>query len=215
VRIVSGRRESRSIMNAMPTIKERIENNIVVVVLGTAVAAFSAGWGAHVAIGGNGTVSNQGSSQGTDWQATATQKGWIDKNVCPALPVTLRILSPGDNATIEYGSGDLYSDLIINASQPLPSAGAVGYIANVEGDTNFYVMFPTFYPNEQRTTFRDSNFIRFPKKITKPSHVDMWALLIDDERNLGSVYGSLDEIKAVSNTIFLSQKIGIAVVPRD
>jgi hypothetical protein len=199
----------------MATVKERLENNIVLVVLTTAVAAFSAGFGAHAAIAGNNNASSGQPDQTVDWQTTAKEKGWIDKGMCPAMPVVLRVLSPGDNATVQFGLGDLKTDLVISSSQPLPTADSVGFIIKAEEDTNYYVSFPYFNDNESHTLFRDDHFVQIAKKIEKPTHVDMWGIVIDDKRRLGSVYGSMDEIKSVSNTIFLSEKIGITVVPQN
>jgi hypothetical protein len=197
-------------MIGMPSLKERIENNAAILFCGAAIAGSGAGYGTHSAIAGSPLF---GAAPPVDWQATAKEKGWIERNTCPGLPIVLRILSPGDNATVEYSTGDLSTDLIISSTQPLPGNESVGFVMNAEGDTNFYVDFPYFEANEQRTSFRDSRFVKIRKKIEKPTHVDIWAVLIDDKRKLGSVYGSLDQIKAVSDTVFLSNKIGINIVP--
>jgi hypothetical protein len=196
-----------------PTLKERLENNIVLVVIGFLLAGFSAGYGVHSALSGSALFGGS-SAQGVDWRSLASENGWMDKNSCPALPVNLRLLSPGDNATIRLSRGGyLESDLVISSSQPLPAADSVGVVVKAEVDPNFYVSFPYFDENEHRTVFRHGTLIEIPNKIEKPTHVDIWAFVDDDKRNLGNIYGSLDQIKAVSNTIFLSDKIGITVVP--
>src|ERR1019366_9027579 len=195
-----------------PTLKERLENHIVIVFLTAIATGFVAGFSAHVAI----TPSSPGttSSPSVDWQATAKEKGWVDRSLCPAMPVMLRLLSPGTNAILEHSGGYLRADVVIDASQPLPKDEAIGYIFNPEGDTNFYVEFPYLTQNEQRTVFRTTGeFASFPTKIEKPTRVYIWAVAIDDKSKLGSFYGSLDQIKAVSNTIFISEKVAITVVP--
>jgi hypothetical protein len=196
----------------MPTIKERLENNIVIVVSATAIAAFSAGFGAHAAISSPPPQTSGASS--TDWQSAAKQNGWIDKNACPAIPVKLRLASPGDGATVKLNRGaSLESALVISASQPLPSADELLLVLKAEGDANYYVIDPLLNGNENRTMFRYDSIYKVPFKLDKQTHIDIWAVMIVDKRNLGSVYGSLDQITAVSNTIVLSEKVAINAVP--
>jgi hypothetical protein len=65
---------------------------------GMATAYFSPNWESTAR--GNQWVSV------AEWQAIAEKKGWILKNDCPSIPVSLNISSPGDGArlttTIDY-----------------------------------------------------------------------------------------------------------------
>jgi hypothetical protein len=191
-------------------IKEKLENNIAIVVLGTAVSAGAAGFAVHAAISPT-PAPNPGIN--ADWQTVARDKGWIDKGECQALLVTLRILSPGDNSSIPWDGDSLLSDLVISASQSVPATASVGFVINAEGDKNFYVSFGKFGSNESRNLFRDSRYINLPIKIDKPTHIDIWGVLVDDSNKLGPIYGSLDQIKAAATTVF-SEKVGITAVPR-
>jgi hypothetical protein len=84
---------------------------------------------------------------------------------------------------------------------------------NPEGDTNFYVVFRYFSENDQRRLFRDERFVQIPFKVEKPTHIDLWGIVIDDKNRLGPVYSKLEDIKAVSNTIFMSDKISFTAIP--
>jgi hypothetical protein len=150
----------------MPTLKERLENNIVIVVAGVAVTAFAAGFGAHAAIA---PPSNPG-GQPIDWHEAAKSNGWIDKSECQALLVTLRMLSPGNESSVPYEPifRNMSFDLVISASQSLPPTASVGYIANIDGDKNFYVVFPIFPDNSDRTLFRHDETFKLPKAVCRP-----------------------------------------------
>ncbi len=79
------------------------------------------GFGAYAAIAGNAASSGK-PDQTVDWQITAKDKGWIDKNTCPAMPVLLRMVSPGDHTTVTYTAGGyLDTEMVIGASHSLPS----------------------------------------------------------------------------------------------
>jgi hypothetical protein len=162
----------------------------------------------------NGSALFGGSAPKVDWQAEAKRSGWVDKALCPALPVVLRVLSPGSDATIEQSTaGFLRSDLIVNSSQSLPTANSVGYIVNAEGGTNFYVRFPYFSTNDDRMTFRQSTW-ELPMSFDKPTRITVWAFVIEDKNLLGPVYGTLEQIRSVSNTIIMSDKVSFNVTPQ-
>jgi hypothetical protein len=188
-------------------IKQRLEDNIVVVVLSTAVTAFGTGFVASRNMAPN-------TAGGGDWQAYAKSNGWVERSECNAILVTLRILSPGDNSSVPFGSlrGTLSTDLVISSSQSIPTTAAMGWVVKIEGDDNYYVAFPAFTINDSRTLFRDTNPVDLPVRPPPPRHVDIWALLVDDKNKLGSIYGSLDQIKSAANVV-LSEKIGFTTVP--
>ena len=188
------------------SIKTAIEENTVLAVLGLLAVGFTSGWGAHVALGTQG--GGKGDSK-TDWQAAATKEGWIPKTACPGFPLSLRIISPGDGASVSYFSNLLRADFIVSASRPIPESEAIGIIFNVEGEANFYVTFPHFDVNQTRTAFRDEGSTSFPMKLDGQKRLNLWALVIEDKREVGSVYASLDQIRAVSPSIFVSDKISI------
>jgi hypothetical protein len=193
------------------TLKQKIEDNVVILLLSTAAACFVAGWGAHAAVAGT-LNSSRVTPPEINWQATAAENGWMDKNSCPALPVTLRILSPGDRANIRFRAGDLHSEFVVNSSQPLPGTDSVGLVFHAEGDPNFYTSFPHLEVNNARALFRD-NVISLPFDVTKPTQIEIWALVIGDRNQMGSLYGGLEQIKAVSPTIFLSDKVTVTAMP--
>ncbi len=195
------------------TLKERIENNIAIVLLSTAAVSFSAGWGAHAAIFSNLAPSGIAESN-KDWKSIASEKGWIDKAACPAMPVELSMLSPGNNASVEYHDDFLTADFVVRTSRPLPQKDDVGIILNEEGSTNFYVEFPYFTVNETRTLFRQENLVNFPIKGDIQKRMNVWSLVIEDKNEVGSVYGSLDEIRKVSPNIFISDEVTVNLAPR-
>ncbi|MBV9442545.1 MAG: hypothetical protein JO217_07600 [Acidobacteriaceae bacterium] len=64
----------------MPSLKERLEN-IVIVVLTTAIAAFSAGFASRAAIAGTALLSGRSDlHRSADWKSVAKGNGWINKN---------------------------------------------------------------------------------------------------------------------------------------
>jgi hypothetical protein len=205
------RRARSTIIVAPMGIKERLENNVVIVVLSTAATAGAAGFAFHAAITPAPTSSSVGSN--ADWQTVAREKGWVDKSECQALLVTLRILSPGNDSSIPWDGDSLISDLVVSSSQSVPPTASVGFVLNAEGDKNFYVSFPYFTINDPRTLFRGSRYTRLPIKMDKPTHVDMWGILVDDSNKVGPIYSSLDQIKAATTTV-LSEKVGITAGPR-
>jgi hypothetical protein len=198
------------IMDAMTdlTLKQRLENNIVLVVLTTAVAAFGAGFGSHAAITGStgGTASTN-----TDWEVMAREKTWIPKAECPAFPISLRVLSPGDGATVERVGHWAQMDLVVSSSRPVPEKDAVGVVYNTDGETNYYVKFPGFQANENRTAFRTSHQGLDILSEDAGKRLNVWALAVEDQNLLGSVYGSLEQIKAISSSVFISDKVTVNV----
>lgn len=192
-------------------IKQKLEDNIVIVVLGAAVTAFGAGFGASRAIAPG---DQHGTWQGGDWQAYARSNGFVEKSECVALLTTLHVLSPGDSSNVPFSAspGTLATDFVVSSSQSVPTTATVGVVVKIEGDSNYYVGFPIFNINDSRTLFRDTNPVELPVRVRSSGHVDLWALLVDDKNRLGPIYGSLDQVKSAA-TVILSEKIGITTVP--
>jgi hypothetical protein len=195
-----------ALSSGIMSIKSTIEENIVLSVLGLLAVGFTSGWEAHAALGIQ--PAREGDTK-TDWQAVATKEGWIAKTACPGFPLSLRVISPGDGASVSYFSDYLRTDFIVSASRPLPESEAVGIIFNVEGEANFYVTFPYFEVNQTRTVFRDDSSTKFPMKLEGQKRINLWALVVEDKREVGSVYASLDQIRALSPSIFVSDKVSI------
>jgi len=169
------------------------------------IAGFIAGYGVHSAITASplfGAV--------VDWQATAKAKGWIPNSACPALPVVLDISSPGSNATIENEYGVLHTDVIVRSSRPLPEAESVG-IVFAEENCDYYVIFPNFDINATRTVFREDRMTISPIRADSHGSLNIWAFAIDDKTQIGSHYGTLEEINAISPNLFLSHSVTIYV----
>jgi hypothetical protein len=115
-----------SIRGSTMTLKERVENNVVVFLLGSLVTGFVAGFGAHQVIMG---MAGLAETNATDWKEAAKDAGWIPREECPAFPINLRIASPGDVAVVPYSSAGtpaLRTDLVIHSSRPIPLPTSVG-----------------------------------------------------------------------------------------
>src|ERR1700691_2399091 len=193
----------------MPTLKERIENHPVVIFGSVLVVGFVAGYGVHSALS---TSPLFGSAPKVDWQMVARGSGWMPNNECPALPVVLDITSPGSNAMIEYDHGSLLTDVVVRSSRPLPESESVGLVV-AELNGNYNVIFPSFSVNPTRTIFREDTWASAPISGDAKKSVNIWAFAIDDRSQIGSHYGGLDEIKAISPNLFLSPSVTVYIRP--
>lgn len=192
------------------TLKQRIEDNAAILFAGIALSAFTAGWVSHGTF-----ITSATPPAADDWQRAAEKNGWIAKNSCPAMPIELKILSPGNSATVTYSSlfQHLNTDTVVRSSRTLPKDDVVGLVFNIEGQANYYVDFPYFATNDARETFRNESTLKIPASLEGAKQLSLWAIVAEDKRELGSVYGSLDQIRSTSPGIFLSEKITVGIAP--
>jgi hypothetical protein len=203
------------------TLKERIENNIVLSVLGLLAVGFGTGFGAQKMISEGSTPSSTNApvcAAQVPWADTARKSDWVPKNECPAYPVSINVTSPGDGSTIKISSppSDPYAstDLVIQSSRPLPSSTSVGLIFNQEKLPNFYVVFPYLKIDESRKVFRIEQYVKLPFRPELNSALGIWAIIVDDKGKFGSVYSSLDQVKASGSDVTISPKISLNVQQR-
>ena len=100
-----------------------------------------------------------------EWQAKARQENWIPKEECPASPVKLKIISPGNNAEVPYSKiGSecrLETDVVVNISKPVSERQSIGLIFHPETDNNYYVGFSRFEVSTDRRNCK-GYFVELP-----------------------------------------------------
>jgi hypothetical protein len=196
----------------MPTLKQRLEDNIVMVVLSALVTGFTAGFGAHAALSTIPSHPNKSANVEDEWQNNAKAAGWIAKSECPAVPIVLQLRSPGDGTSAEYENGMLKTVLIVSSSKTIPKTEAVGVVFNKEGSNDYRVVFPSLTENSARTLFRREGDVPFPFSLYRDSgSFNMWGLIVEDKNRLGGTYGRLDQIRTASESVVLSEKVTIWV----
>jgi hypothetical protein len=107
----------------------------------------------------------------------------------------------------------LQADVIVESSRPLPAIDQVGIVFNEEGADNYYVVFPNAVAENNRSRFRASPPIEFPIKLAESKVVNIWGVTVEGKGTLGSVYGSLDLIKAASPSVSLTDRRQVTVTP--
>jgi hypothetical protein len=193
--------------------KESLENNAAWVASGIAIAGFVAGFSAYKVVMPDVTKTLDPSS--LQWKEAATQAGWILQSSCPAYPVSANITSPGNGSvvgTLIYKTDTtIKTDLVIQSSRPIPRGSSVGYIINKDGNTNFYILFPYFKTSDDRTIFREENFVKAPFVIESGATINMWAAIVDNDQKFGSVYASIEQIKTSGSDVVISPKVSVKV----
>lgn len=196
------------------SLKERIENHLGLAIGGFLVAGFIAGFSAYGTIE---SIAGKPSGQvaTVDWQESARKNGWVAREECPSFPISLKISSPGDQSLVEVvssfsDSSRIRTDLVIRSLRPVADDMDVGVVFNEEGSGNFYVSFPTFQVNDNRSTFR-ANEDQFwtPFLLSGKGSLNLWALVVDDETSIGKVFSSLEQVEASNDTVVLSPKISV------
>ena len=143
------------------TLKERIENNLTLVILGFLAVGFSAGFASFKALteisGPN--RSSISSASDTSWLQDARKADWIPKSDCPAYPVLVNITSPGAGSLVPISRGGyVHVKLVIQASRPLPKTSAVGLISNEENSPNYELDFPVLHADDVHQIFSEDIF---------------------------------------------------------
>jgi hypothetical protein len=188
------------------TWKEKVENNITLFVLGLLATGFGSGFTASKLLPG-GDMQSQ-----TAWQLEAKKANWTPTSECPAYPVSISIASPGNGSVVKvFASDAIQEELVIHTSRPLPRSSSVGIISNVEGNMNYYLSFPSFSITANNMVFREYGILEFHKEVVSAENVNLWAVIVDDERKYGSIYSSLEQITSSSKDVTLSQKITLRV----
>ena len=195
------------------SLKEKVENNLVIFTLGLLLAGFLAGFGAYKTI--QEIVGSSKPSHLTNWEPTARVAGWIPSTECPAFPVSVALTNPGNRTTIDVSNDTLYTDLVIQCTRPLPLNNSVGIIINQEGDSNFYIGKHTVPAvDEGRKVFRDKEYVFLPFKPRPGSTITMWAYIATNENQVGTVYNSINQIKQASPEIVVSEGVTLTLKQR-
>ena len=195
------------------SLKDKIENNLVIFTLGLLFTGFGAGYAAHKEI--QGFAGSSESSNITNWEPIARAAGWIPSTECPAFPVSVALTSPGNRTTVDVSDDKLYTDLVIQCTRTLPLSNSVGIIINQEGDSNFYIgKYSVSAVDESRKVFRGEVYVFLPFKPRPGSTITMWAYIATDENQVGTVYGSISQIKQASPEIVVSEGITLTLKQR-
>lgn len=150
-----------------------------------------------------------------EWQTNARKEGWIPREECPAYPLKLQLVSPGDAAEIRVNprsnEATLYTDIVVRASRPVPEATDVGLVYSEEGTSRYFVDFPYFDVDDARKLFRDEQFISIPFTPSATAQLNIWAIAVDDKRTLGTNYADIEQVLNASPGIVLSEKITVSL----
>lgn len=200
----------------MPTLRERLEDNVVYVFGAALVTGFVAGFGAREILPDSGAPASQ-------WEDKARSADWLPKADCPAFPIVLDVKGPGDGsevpAELSGRSWWLKTDVAIVASHPISEGTTVGLIFNKAGTTNYYIdKGYGLRSNDKRDSFYSGEVgIDLPEALTLEPNaaLNIWAVATDNESQLGSIYSSLDQIKATSSTIVLSGKVTVHLLVKE
>ena len=86
----------------------------------------------------------------------------------------------------------------------------MGIIYNIDIEPNYSVEFPSWDINEERTDFHKyDSLIKVRGSDTAPKPVNLWAIVVPDEKAMGSIYGSLGQIQTLSPSIVISRKMRV------
>lgn len=201
------------------SIREKIEDHLGLVISGFVVGGFVAGFAAYGTIksvaGQSGEHAGVADTSVINWEDNARQSGWVPKEECPAFPISLVISSPGDQSILSVSpaseGSELDADLVIRSSFPIAESMELGVVFNEEGSNNYYVSFPSLDDNENRKIFRTPSYDNFwvPFVTADQATLHLWALAVDDKASIGTVFGSLEQIKGSNETVVLSPKISV------
>lgn len=210
------------------TLKEKIENHIGLYSAGLAIVSFVAGFGAHSAVITSNNRNDASIVKDCDWKTTAEKEGWLPKLECPSYPVELKISSPGNQSTITfdnaYSRKFLETNLIVQSSRPILNSTSIGVIIKDINNPNYYVIFPNLISNDNKTVFRTIGNLEIPfepvfsgskdDKQKENSQMSVWVLATNEEKAIGSIYSSLEQVKnSVSGTV-ISEKVDIFTKPK-
>lgn len=197
-------------------LREKIENNLGLVIGGFVIASFAAGFGAYGAIQSVASTASTASEQShsASWQDDARKDGWLPRVECPAYPISLTISSPGDQAVVGWSSwgseARFLAALVIKSTYPIAETMQVGVVFNEEGTGNYYVEFSALLQsNDDRKIFRESEGFSVPFVPSGQKTINMWALAVDEPRSIGNVFSSLRQIQDSNPTVVLSPQIAI------
>jgi len=155
-----------------------------------------------------------------EWKQAATKNGWILKEDCPANPVKLNIIGPGDNSSIKiekgYGSDSqrrtLKTDLIVETSKAVESS-ELGFILNSNSSKGYRVVFPTMLHGDNGNTLRTITF-NLPFAPENGEILQIWSLYVDDEKAISSTYSSFAQISKSKYVLSISEPISVQLVGR-
>lgn len=196
------------------TWKERVLNHPIWFAGTILISGFAAGIATNAYLSKIGVPTTQSA---TDWSDEAREAGWISKVDCPAYPVSASITAPGDGAevgvrTFAADNSDLNTDVVVQTSRPIPEANSVGLIVNEVGTTNFHVVFPVWSAAADRQVFRDSDLVLLPFKMGDATkELKLWAVVVDDERKVGTIFHSIEQVKASDPDMVISPGISLQV----
>jgi len=190
-------------------IKDNFENHPVVFGLSLIVAGFIAGFGTcKVMSDMAGPTDLRGAlSSETTWQDKARKADWVPRSECAAYPVSISLLSPGNGSVIDLSDSTLYADVVLQASRPVPETTVLGLVVNESEKANYYVLFPHLSADSEKKVFRRDTLLSLPFKPSPTSELNVWALLVDDQKKFGSVYSSIEQIKSNSIDVVLSPQV--------
>lgn len=196
------------------TLKERIENNLTLYTLGLLLTGFVGGITTYKFLidANSPIVRPDGQCKADDWQSSARKEQWIPKQECPALALDLKITSPGDKSIINIDPNNrsrLETPVVIVANHVLPEQSNIGLVVKPSDEENFYVVFPFFDRATNRLTLRTTYAVDFPFHLKPESVVELRAIIVDDEKKVGSQFTSIDQIKSTDSSVYVGGPISL------
>ena len=153
-----------------------------------------------------------------EWKQAATKNGWILKEDCPANPVKLHIIGPGDKSSIKFEKGygadsqrrSLKTDLIVETSK-LVESSEIGFILNSKNSKGYRVVFPTKLHGDIGNTLRTITF-NLPFAPEDGEELQIWSIYVDDKDAISSTYSSYEQISKSKHVLSISEPISVNLV---
>jgi hypothetical protein len=153
----------------------------------------------------------------SEWMAEVKEKGWILKDSCPAYPLKISIMGPGENSVIPIDGNSrktIQPDVIVKFSRNLKEGqGHIGVVFKYDDDDHYRVTFPSstyeMYGNYYRFN-EQGNILRltdlYLPKYKNPTTLRMWVFVVDDKAAIGSMYLTIEEVVSLPYVLTYSNE---------
>ena len=165
--------------------------------------------------------------QKSEWVSEVKEKGWILKAECPAYPLKIDIIGPGQNSRLNFKKNiyqkfsTLNNDIIVQLSRTIDNnSGDLGIVYKMDDDEHYRVIFPSklydaysgYYEFDKTDNVATFKNLIFPSFLD-PKLVSIRVFISDNKNAIGSMYLSFEEITKLPHVQSYSDerlfKIGI------
>jgi hypothetical protein len=150
-----------------------------------------------------------------EWHDMARHEGWILKTDCPAYPLELHLVNPGNGVSVGMAPLDnsaiLNADLIVTTKRSVPDATSVGIVVHETEGTNHYLVFPEWDETNNRRSFKKNQPVILPFEPEYGGQLSIWAIAVNERERFGVSYGSLEQIEDIMEGTVLSDKVTVSL----